>query len=489
MIAHCKYGASRLIRIGVCAIAGLFAALPAAAQSSGLHLPPVKKVQFSNGMTVWMVERHELPLVDFSVVIKAGSVADPAGNEGTASLTAALLRKGAGARTADQFSADLDFIGGRFAANAGADTTTLSAEFMSKDLTRGLELLSDALLHPAFPAEEFTKLQKQRLDAVHASRDSAQAVIGAYFNAYLYGNHPYARPVGGDENSLAAITRDSVEKFYAASYSPKNTILVVVGDFRAGAMEALLREKFGSWIAAGSRAENVAASAPFQGKKLLLVDKPDSTQTYFQIGNVGIARNNPDRIAIQLVNTLFGGRFTSMLNEELRVKTGLSYGASSSFTQMRAPGPFRMSSYTRNATTERALDLALATLARLHEQGVTAEELASAKNFVKGQFPDSVETSEQLGARLAELAYYGLDESELTEFAAKIDAVTLDDARRVIRQYFPQENLVFVVVGKASEIGSVVKKYAPHVDQVSISTPGFGAVPAAIAVVPRMRNH
>lgn len=481
MSASCKYGTSRLGRIAACVIAALFATLPAAAQSSGLHLPPVKKVQLPNGMTVWMMERHELPLVDFSVAIKAGSVADPAGNEGTASLTAALLRKGAGARTAGQFSADLDFIGGRFAAFAGADTTTISAGFMTKDLSRGLELLSDAMLHPAFSAEEFTKLQKQRLDAVHASRDSAQAVIGSYFNAYLYGNHPYARPVGGDENSLAAITRDTVAKFYAASYTPKNTILVVVGDFRANEMEALLREKFGLWTVPSSLVVNLVPSAPFQGKKLLLVDKPDSTQTYFQIGNVGIARNNPDRIAIQLVNTLFGGRFTSMLNEELRVKTGLSYGASSSFTQMRAPGPFRMSSYTRNATTERALDLALATLARLHEQGVTAEELASAKNFVKGQFPDSVETSDQLAARLTELAYYGLDESELTDFAAKIDAVRLDDTRRVIRQYFPQENLVFVVVGKASEIGSVVKKYAPHMDQVSISTPGFATKPVAKA--------
>jgi predicted Zn-dependent peptidase len=213
--------------------------------------------------------------------------------------------------------------------------------------------------------------------------------------------------------------------------------------------------------------------AAAQGKRLLLIDKPDSTQTFYQIGNLGIARNNPDRVYIEVVNTLFGGRFTSMLNEALRVNSGLTYGARSHFSANRARGAFVISTYTRNATTEKAIDLTLEILRQLHEKGVSEVELKSGKAYIKGQFPPQIETTDQLAAQIAELEFYGLDEREINGFYAKIDAMTLDDAKRVIKQYFPLDNLVFVLIGKASEIEGVAKKYAPKVENKSINQPGF----------------
>lgn len=443
------------------------------AETVSLQLPPYKKSVLANGLTILLMEQHEVPLISFSFTIKTGSVADPAGKEGVAAMTAALLRKGTHHRTADEFSRELDFIGGTFSAGAGLDSSSGAAEFLKKDIGKGLDLLADALLDPIFPAEEFEKLRKQRADGIKSAKDRAQAVLGSYFDAYLFGSHPYGRPEGGDERSLAALTREDVARYYDNNYTPNNLILAVVGDFETAAMEKILTDRFRKWSSKPVSIVPIPEPDPVAGKRLLLVDKKDSTQTYFRIGNVGIARTNADRVLIRVVNTLFGGRFTSMLNSELRIKTGLTYGASSSFAEQLRAGAFVISTYTKNAETARAMDLTLATLKRLHDEGITAEELASAKAYLKGQFPPHIETSDQLARLIAELEFYGLDASEINTFYAKIDAMTLPDAQRIIHQYFPLENLVFAVIGKASEIESVVAKYAPKIDKKSISDPGF----------------
>jgi len=442
-------------------------------QTGTLKLPAYHKTKLPNGLTLLLMEKHELPLVSFHLVLKAGSTADPVGMEGTASVTAAMLRRGTQTRSAEQFSNELDFIGGTFNAGSSTDTTIISAEFLKKDLPKGLDLLSDPLMHPTFPEAELTKMITQRVNGVRQSKDSAAQVIGIYFNGYLLGSHPYARPAGGDEQSLARISRDTVAKFYAAYYKPGNAILAVVGDFNSADLEKLLAAQFGSWPAGSAPAVPISDPKPVIGKRLLLVDKPDSTQTYFRIGNVGISRTNPDRVAVNVVNTLFGGRYTSMINSALRIQSGLTYGAGAGFDERRAAGPFFINTYTRNATTEKAMDMALDVLKQLHEKGITAEQLASAKAYLKGQYPQRMETSDELASTIADLEVYGFDASEVNDFYARVDAVTLADAQRIIQKYYPLDNLVFVVVGKAGEIGPVVKKYAPQEDARSISDPGF----------------
>jgi predicted Zn-dependent peptidase len=444
-----------------------------AGETPSLKLPQYKNVKLKNGMTVLLLERHTVPLIGFQAIVKAGSVADAPRKDGTASMTAALLRKGTKSRTADQFSAELDFIGGQFDAGASADFTGISAQFVNKDINQGLNLLADALMNPAFPEVEFAKLRKQRVDALKSAKDQAQAVLGTYFNAYLFAGHPYGRPSEGDEITLAALTRDDVVKFYQSFYTPGNLILAVAGDFSTPEMEKVLTQKFDAWPARQSPAITIPQPLDFGGKKLLLVDKPDSTQTYYRIGNAGIARTNPDRVYLEVVNTLFGGRFTSMLNSELRIKTGLTYGAFSDFSQRKMRGPFWISTFTKNATTVEALDKTLEVLQQLHDQGITEEQLKSAKNYIQGQFPPTIETAGQLAELVAELEFYGLDRREIDDLYAKINAMTVADAQRVIKQYYPVDNLVFVLIGKSSEIAPALKKYAPKIETRSIADPGF----------------
>jgi len=445
----------------------------AAAENSSVKLPPCSKTQLKNGMTLLLMEQHEVPIVSFNIVVKAGSAADPQGKEGLASLTAELLRKGTRNRSSEQVSSDLDFIGGEFAMNANTDFTAGSAEFLKKDIRQGLDLLDDILLNPVFAQEELTKLIEQRVDGIKAAKDRADSVIGRYFAEYLFGKHPYARPVGGDEKSLPAITRTDVQNFYSSNYVPANTIFAAAGDFNAAEMKTLIEQHFNAWPAKNAPAVRIDSPVPVQGKRLLLVDKPDATQTYFYIGNVGISRMNPDRVGIAVVNTIFGGRFTSRLNTALRVDSGLTYGARSQFDQRKVAGPFVISTYTRNASTEQAIDMSLRVLSDLHQNGITEMELASTKEYMKGQFPPSIETSDELASTIARLEFYGLDASDIDSYFARIDAMTVAEAQRIIKQYFPLDNLVFVLIGKSSEIQPVVKKYAPVMDTKVITQPGF----------------
>ena len=457
------------------ALAALFLVSSASAQT--LKLPPHEKVVLKNGLTLLLLEKRGVPMINLYAIVKTGAAADPSGEEGLASVTAGLLRKGAKARTAQQFAADLDYIGASFDADASADFSSVSAEFLTKDLARGLELFSDALLHPTFPQAEVEKLLAQDIDGVKGAKDDPNQVLGLYYYGYMYETHPYGRPAGGHEVSLKRIQRDAIVKFYEGNYTPGNTLLAVAGDFTGAEMRKKLEESLGGWQTRAVSATPIPAPAPVKGKRLLLVDKPDATQTYFAIGNVGVAHNDPDRVAIRVVNTIFGGRFSSQLNEALRVESGYTYGASSFFDARKMPGPFGIFSFTKNETTTPAIDLALQVLQKLHKSGVSEEQLKSAKSYIKGQFPPNMETSRQLAQIIATHEFYGLGDDEINQLEARVDAVTPAMARQVIQKHFPADNLVFVLIGSSSAIEKAVEKYAEKRDARPIAEPGFWPPP------------
>jgi len=461
------------------AIAALLATWSAPGAEAQLKMPPYSRVVLANGLTLLLMEQHEVPIVSFSVLVSAGSVEDPPGKEGLASLTAELLRRGTTTRSSEQLATDLDFLGGLMDFDGGLDFSAGGAEFLAKDTGAGVALLADVLFHPSFPKEEVEKRIQQRVDELKSLKDEPQAVITNYFHAFLFANHPYGRPIDGDEASNAKLTRDDVVGFYQRNYRPEKMRIAVAGDFVQGEMKQLL-EKALVMERAATPAVSQSQSRPkvpppqyVRGRKLLLVDKPDATQTFYVLGNIGISRTNADRVPIQLVNTVFGGRFTSILNDELRVSSGLTYGARSTFGRYLQAGPFAISSFTQNSNTVRALDMTLEVLKRLHTVGLSEEQLKSAKAYIKGQFPPQIETTDHLATLMTQLDFFGLDEREINELFSRIDAVTLQDCKRVIDQYFPKDDLVFALVGKASELGGSLKKYAPQIEKRDISQVGY----------------
>jgi predicted Zn-dependent peptidase len=217
------------------------------------------------------------------------------------------------------------------------------------------------------------------------------------------------------------------------------------------------------------------ASGPARRGQLLLIDKPDATQTYFQIAQPGIDKKNPDRTTLDIINTLFGGRFTSMLNDELRVNSGLTYGASAQLEEDRLLGAIVISTYTKTDTTTQAIDMAVDVLKRLNEKGISAEQLASAKAYVKGLYPTRrLETIDQLAALIGEIELYGLGRDEVDGYFGRIDAITLDQANATIKKYYKTGDLTFVVLGAADKIREQMKKYDPHATEVQIKAAGWG---------------
>ncbi len=471
----------------------LLSSVPAAAQGAatpksatasaqqGVTLPKATVVTLKNGAKLQLVERKELPLVSFSAWVRGGALGDPAGKEGLAALTGELLQKGAGARDARQFAEAVDGVGGSIQVAANLEALVISGQFMSRDAGLMVELLTDMLTRPRFDAKELEKVRARKASEIAAAKDGdPRMLISTYFQAFHFAGHPYGTPVNGSEASLPGLSREDVLAYAKNHLGGDRLILSVVGDFDAKALAKKLESSLGGWARAATPAPAVPATATAKGRRVLLVDKPDATQTYFWIGNTGIARDDPDRATVKLAETVFGGRFTSLLNTELRVKSGLSYGANSVFIRHSRPGPVVIASYTKTESTGRAIDLALETLAGYRKSGMDDGMLASAKSYVLGQFPPTLETGTQVAGKLSELAFYGLDASDVNGFASAVSAATREGVHGIIQRKLPApEDLTFVLIGKASDIRDVARTYGP-VTEMKISDKHF-APPGAAA--------
>jgi predicted Zn-dependent peptidase len=464
---------SRLVTLRALALACVLlpAAVPAA---SGVKLPAFQTTKLANGAVVALVEKRDTPLIAMNVTVRGGALGDPAGKDGTASLFADLVQKGAGSRSAVQFAEAIENVGGSLSAGAGMESLGISASFMSRDADLMLELVADLLQRPRLDAAEFDKVRTLAIQSIAAAKDSdPRALMGSYGNAWLFRGHPYGRPVGGSEATLAAVRLEDLQRFYAEQVGGDRLIITVVGDFDAGTMLQQLERSFGTWRKAAAATPAAPAPVKAAGRSVLLVDKPGATQTYFWLGSVGASRTDPARTAQSVVNTVFGGRFTSMLNTELRIKSGLTYGASASFSRPSQPGAFQIASYTETSKTVQAIDMALATLARLHQDGLDAEQLKSSQSYMLGQFPPTIETNGQIAARLAELLFHGLGVDDVNEFAQRVSAVDAAAVRGTIERNFPQpDQLVLVLVGDAAKIREAVRKYGP-VTEMKITDPRF----------------
>jgi predicted Zn-dependent peptidase len=449
-------------------------------------VPPHERIVLPNGATLIVVPRRDVPLVAFQAVVRGGPLCDPRGCveseciAGVSSMVAGLLEKGAGDRDAFAFADTVEGAGGNFSVTPGSEALSINGQYLARDQHLMIELLADALMRPRFDVRELDKLRDRRIELIKATKDSDPAeLIGVYGRAQLFGAHPFGQPTGGSEASLAAITQEQVLAYYADHFGADRLILVVAGDLDVPALRRQVEAAFGDWRRAGAPLTPVPEAERARGRRVLLVDSPESAQTYFWLANVGVNKRYRHHAALDLVNTLYGGRFTSMLNTELRIKSGLSYSARAGFFRGTVAGEFAIRSFTDTANTRKALDLSLDTLARLKREGVTGEMLTSARAYVLGQFPLGFETAADWAAALAELEFYGLDAGYIDDYDAMLRAVTLADARHVIDEAYPDpDDLTIVLVGDAKKIRRVARRYGP-VTLMSITQPEF--VPGAHA--------
>ncbi|MGQ9917379.1 MAG: M16 family metallopeptidase [Bryobacteraceae bacterium] len=448
------------------------ASIPMSAQ---VRLPEFAREQLPNGAVLLLMPRHDVPLVSVRAVFRGGAESEPPGMNGIAAVTAEMMRRGAGKRNAAQIDLDLDFLGAELSAGANRQSAFFSLEFLSKTAPEAMAILGDILAAPTFPEDEVRKVLAQAADRVRAAKDNPGMAVGRYFNGFFYpAGHPYRHSGAADELSISRLNRQEILKYYRRMAAGKNLVLIAVGDFDPASFAALAR-RIASSLPSGE-AFQAAQAGPlrFERSRLLLVDKPDATQTYFRIGMPGIHRRHPDRIPLLVANTLFGGRFTSLLNDALRVNAGLTYGANSILELDRLAGAIAINSYTPTATTVKAIDLAVEVLRGFVRNGITGEQLESARAYIKGNFPtERLETSDQLCSVLADLELFGLDRSDIDTFFQQMDSLSADDVNAAIRRHFTENNLQYCLVGNASSIEKGVAKYASAMKVISLKSEGF----------------
>lgn len=434
-------------------------------------IPQYETFTLDNGLQVYLMRQDEVPLVSVQLAVKAGAVLDGK-SYGLASLTGDALKFGAAELSKLQLEDKLAFYGAEYSASVAPELSSLSVSFAKKDVEEIFPLFTDIALQPNFNAVEFKKHKKRLLSQLEQQRESPRNIIGDVFENFYYQGHPYGNPLQGDQASVAKLDLAAVNGFYKKYYAPNNSALIVVGDIDVRKWKARVKSSFGQWK---GKAEAVAELGPItvaNAARVLLINKGDASETTFRIGGPGVPVTHKDRVAIRLINTILGARFTSWLNDALRVNSGLTYGARSRFVSQSMGGSFYISTFTKNETTFEAIDLALKTYERLWEQGIDAKTLASAKSYVKGLFPPRYETSDQLADLLANNWALGLDDSVINDFETQVDALDVAEINRIAKSTFPKDNLQFVLIGKAEELREKSKEYG-RVEEREIKTFSF----------------
>jgi predicted Zn-dependent peptidase len=423
-------------------------------------LPKYETYNLENGLTVYLLEKKDVPLISMSFVVNAGSLKDGE-NFGLASFTAEALKFGTENFTKSQIDSIFNFYGSELSASSGYDFTIVNSTIIKDYFDKLFNIFSEVILKPKFEQNEINKRKQRWIAELEQAKESPRNVIGNYFNRLVFSDGYYSNPPQGLKSTIDNISRELIQSFYEQNYHPEHSAVVLVGDFNSSEMKNKINNIFGKWNPQSDRViyDVRLQLKPFDKPRVYLVDKDNSFETTFMIGGQGIPMNNPDKIKIDVINTILGGRFTSWLNDELRVNAGLTYGARSRFASYRYAGTFAMSSFTQTKNTEAAIDLALKTYNRLFEKGIDEATLTSAKNYIKGQFPPNYETSNQLASFFVQKFIYGLDDSYINDFEKEINTFTVEEANRLVQKYFPKDNLQFTIVGKASEIEKIVTKY------------------------------
>jgi zinc protease len=446
---------------------------PPVQPAHALKIPAVSRLKLQNGLSVLLLPDPQLPLIDVQLLIPTGAIDDPRGHAGLAEFTAAMLRQGTRRMKADRISETVDMAGVSLGADSDYELSSVGCRGRKKSVELCLRMVSDLITRPTFPKGEMDEIRDQLLSSVKNMRDDPEILAAVHFDAMLYGDdHP-----GGwvkSERSVRSISRDDLVRFHGANYRPDKAILAVSGDFDQKAVQALVRRAFDAWK--GGRARTRKAPTPVKdpppGIKVLLVDKPDLSQSFFALGHAGIRRTHPDRDAVSVMNYILGGGgFSSRLMATVRGKGGKTYGISSYYYRAAVDGSFVVQSFTRNDQLVATLELTRGEMQRIHREPPTKVELTAAKGKIAGGYPIRLKTSSAIARRLMEAQIWGLPDSEVVEFAVRIDRLTLDQVARAARRYVRPGRLYAAVVGKAVEVAPLLRKARIPFEQISYLDP------------------
>jgi zinc protease len=464
--------------------------MPAPGAPRTFEFPKAAVKTLSNGLRVFVVSDHRQPAVAARLVIlSAGSIQDPAGIPGVAGMTAGLLTQGTAQRTAKEIAEAIDFVGGTLEAKAGRDATTVTLDVVKKDLSTGMDLLSDVVLHPAFRTEELDRQRQQLLSDLEVQYSDPNYLATLAFARTLYGSSPYGMPEQGTPATVKKLQREDFVKFHDANYAPNQALLGFAGDITPEDAFAIAEKYFGAW----PKVDTTAAAPPpapaaATASHVWLIDKPDAVQTQIRIGRIAIRRADPDFLPLDVTNHIFGGSYNSRLNTEVRIKKGLTYGASSAFTPHRFTGALAVETYTRTEATVDATKLVMDLLTGMSQGKISQKELDFARDYLAGVYPIESETAEQVADRVLTVAAFDLPADYNQTYPERIRATSLEQVQASARKYFAAGGLDIVLVGNVGAFRDALKKEFADAEiteipfgQVDVLSPTLRASKQAVA--------
>jgi zinc protease len=423
-----------------------------------LSLPIPKRMQLSNGLSIFFFEQHNLPIVSANVIVLSGSERNSADRPGLASFTAEMLDEGTGKRSPLEIAADADQIGASISTGSSTDRSYVAMRSLTKNAAAAFEILSDVLLNPAFLPAEIERKRNDRLTHILQQKDNSGVLATkAFFNVIYGADHPYGFTEIGTEESNRNITRALLADFYGAGYVASNAALVVAGDVTESEILALAEKYLGGWTGGAFTADKLGATQKTT-RRIVIVEKPDAPQTSLRIGHVGVARSDPDYAALEVMNAALGGLFSSRINRNLREQHGYTYGASSAFVFRRGPGPFLVGTSVRTDVTAPAISEIFLELERMRESEVTPEELATAKDSISRSLPGLFETTPEAASSIGELFVHSLSLTYYSDLPGWIQNVSAADVLRVAQKHLRPEEAVIVAVGDRKKIESELEK-------------------------------
>ena len=427
--------------------------------------PAVADFRLDNGLRVLVAPTDGVPLVSARLSFDAGSSDDPSGKAGIAAMTAALLTQGTKTKTAPEIATQIEQLGASIGAGAGVDFSNVYANAPSNAFPETVALMADLVKNPTFAAEELERQQAQTLDGLRVALSQPAAIAGMTVGRVIYGDAPYGATI--TQQTVPTIIPADVAAFHAARYRPSDATLVFSGDITPDAARALAQQAFGDWNPAGAAP---AATANPAGEalapRIVVVNQPGAGQAAVVAAVRGVSRTDADFFPLTVGNTLLGGGFSSRLNQEIRIKRGLSYGASSSLGVRADAGLFTASTQTKNETADEVADLILAEIAKLGAETPTQADLAPRRATLIGGFGRSLETVDGLGALVANLALYDLPMSDLADYAGRVRAVTPEQVQAAFAEHLPVDRASLVIVGDGSLFLDALRAKHPNLEVI-----------------------
>lgn len=429
--------------------------------TGALKLPQVHETTTSSGLTVLAAERGPLPMVAMRLILRAGSALDPKDKHGLADFTARLLRRGTARLNADEIDETIEFVGAGLSVGANEDLISLFLTTPAEHFPAMLELMGQLVREPTFPEREVTQARERTLAGFANDLDDPETIAGRAFTRALWGSHPYGHDVGGSAAHVKTFTREDLVRFHREHLGPRVAILSVVGAVSPQRVAQEAEKAFAGWQGGPDKAVALPEAQVSGSGKVLLVDKPDQTQTQVRVGGPGFRMGHPDYFPSAAMNNILGGGFTSRLVNEVRVERGLTYGIYSYFEMLKAGGVFALSTFTQTEKTREILDVSLGEVAKVRDAGITGAELKKAQRYLAGLYPLRTETNESVAAVIADIRFNGLGDDWVEKFRDRLHAVKPKQTAEVAGKYLFAKPPLIVLLGKASEVKKQLKGLGP----------------------------